>query len=314
MWRSFFFVCAPLQLLGRFGYSSTNTASGTPQGDEPLSTKLLRIFTRVTFGSEPEALDAQYALGYLSSSGSMLRMADVGPGTIQEAYLRNSAGAVCSTLCKNLKAEGVQVVLGATLESIKSTQPSRVTDGGVVLHFKPSCVVGDPVSIRSDLRKHSSDGHEERLGRCETSAKLQDRPLVVHAKTVVLAVPPALLCPVSFSPPLPLFRQLLNHRARMGSLIKTLFLYPAARHAIWEEQGLSGEATSDATPLSSSEVDKALTRLTDSCLADRLREAAVAARDVGCLPVFFALDVSKPMTPSLVCFSGGKLYVGDYTW
>ncbi len=67
-----------------------------------------------------------------------------------------------------------------------------------------------------------------------------------EARSVVMAVPPALAREVEFSPALPPERAAVHTRMPMGSVIKCLAAYP---RAFWREAGFSGEAVSDTGPV-----------------------------------------------------------------
>jgi monoamine oxidase len=67
----------------------------------------------------------------------------------------------------------------------------------------------------------------------------------VSARRAIVALPPAPAARIEFDPPLPSSRQQLGQRMAQGRLIKTTALYDAP---FWREDGLSGEAVSDAGP------------------------------------------------------------------
>jgi monoamine oxidase len=62
-----------------------------------------------------------------------------------------------------------------------------------------------------------------------------------QANCVIVAVPPALVSAIEFSPELPEAKRALYHSTPMGSVIKCFAAYP---RAFWREQGFSGEAVS----------------------------------------------------------------------
>jgi len=65
--------------------------------------------------------------------------------------------------------------------------------------------------------------------------------LEVHAKHVILAVPPILISRISYEPPLPRRQQQLHQHLSMGFVIKVHAVYESP---FWREQGLSGTAFS----------------------------------------------------------------------
>jgi len=65
--------------------------------------------------------------------------------------------------------------------------------------------------------------------------------LEVHAKHVVLAIPPILISRISYDPPLPRRQQQLHQHLSMGLVIKVHAVYETP---FWREAGLSGTAFS----------------------------------------------------------------------
>jgi monoamine oxidase len=69
--------------------------------------------------------------------------------------------------------------------------------------------------------------------------------LTVRASRAIVAIPPTLAGRISYDPPLPAQRDQLTQRMPQGTVIKTMAIYESP---FWREQGLSGQATSDAGP------------------------------------------------------------------
>jgi monoamine oxidase len=69
--------------------------------------------------------------------------------------------------------------------------------------------------------------------------------LVVRARRAIVAIPPTLAGRVAYDPPLPARRDQLTQRMPQGTVIKTMAIYQSP---FWREEGLSGQATSDAGP------------------------------------------------------------------
>ncbi len=65
----------------------------------------------------------------------------------------------------------------------------------------------------------------------------------LRAGRVIVAVPPAVAQHITFAPALPELRQVVHEQMPMGSVVKCVIAYP---RAFWREQGLSGEAVSNA--------------------------------------------------------------------
>jgi monoamine oxidase len=69
--------------------------------------------------------------------------------------------------------------------------------------------------------------------------------LTVRARRAIVAIPPTLAGRVAYDPPLPARRDQLTQRMPQGTVIKTMAIY---ERPFWREEGLSGQATSDAGP------------------------------------------------------------------
>ncbi|HEU4944902.1 MAG TPA: FAD-dependent oxidoreductase, partial [Solirubrobacterales bacterium] len=69
--------------------------------------------------------------------------------------------------------------------------------------------------------------------------------LVVRARRAIVAIPPTLAGRIAYDPLLPALRDQLTQRMPQGTVIKTMALY---ERPFWREEGLSGQATSDAGP------------------------------------------------------------------
>jgi monoamine oxidase len=69
--------------------------------------------------------------------------------------------------------------------------------------------------------------------------------LQVRARRAIVAIPPTLAGRIAYDPPLPARRDQLTQRMPQGTVIKTMAIY---ERPFWREQGLSGQATSDAGP------------------------------------------------------------------
>jgi monoamine oxidase len=69
--------------------------------------------------------------------------------------------------------------------------------------------------------------------------------LSVRARRAIVAIPPTLAGRIAYDPPLPPQRDQLTQRMPQGTVIKTMAIYD---RPFWREEGLSGQATSDAGP------------------------------------------------------------------
>ncbi|ADG77319.1 Putrescine oxidase OS=Tsukamurella paurometabola (strain ATCC 8368 / DSM / CCUG 35730 / CIP 100753 / JCM 10117 / KCTC 9821 / NBRC 16120 / NCIMB 702349 /NCTC 13040) OX=521096 GN=Tpau_0682 PE=4 SV=1 [Tsukamurella paurometabola] len=90
-----------------------------------------------------------------------------------------------------------------------------------------------PNGIAADVRNGVADD-----GAPGTVTVHSDRA-VVHARTVILAVPPNLYSRIQFVPPLPREQQIAHQHISMGLVIKIHAVYATP---FWREEGLSGTA------------------------------------------------------------------------
>jgi monoamine oxidase len=77
-----------------------------------------------------------------------------------------------------------------------------------------------------------------RIEQTATDVTVTSDALVVTAKHVVVAVPPALAARIDYSPLLPAARDLLSQRLPMGALMKVEAVYPTP---FWRADGLTGQ-------------------------------------------------------------------------
>lgn len=70
--------------------------------------------------------------------------------------------------------------------------------------------------------------------------------ITVNARKAIVAMSPAMLPTIDFSPALPANKMQLNQHYAMGSIAKVMMVYPTA---FWKEAGLTGQATSDQGPI-----------------------------------------------------------------
>ena len=109
--------------------------------------------------------------------------------------------------------------------------------------------LGDAVRLGAPVRgiAHSEDGVRVRAGRLSHRIDGQAAPgeLLVSARRAIVAVPPTLAGRIAYDPPLPGLRDQLTQRMPQGTVIKTMAVY---ERPFWREEGLSGQAASEAGP------------------------------------------------------------------
>ncbi|HEU5142409.1 MAG TPA: FAD-dependent oxidoreductase, partial [Solirubrobacterales bacterium] len=116
-------------------------------------------------------------------------------------------------------------------------QQDRLDGGAQLLPLGLAEALGDRVRLGTPVR---------RIERRPHSAVVVCDDLRIEAERVVVALPAALAAQIEFEPPLPDLQRLLGERLRPGRLTKCMALYETP---FWREEGLSGEAVTDAGPV-----------------------------------------------------------------
>jgi monoamine oxidase len=131
----------------------------------------------------------------------------------------------------NEKTKGSFVRLIATREG---AQENRFVGGSQLVSQKVARGLAGQVVLSSPVRHLEQD----RRGVVVRSDRLD-----VHAKHAIVAIPPLLTSRIAFTPQLPNERRRLLERIAPSHLIKWTAIYDTP---FWRDQGLSGQAVSDA--------------------------------------------------------------------
>lgn len=133
-----------------------------------------------------------------------------------------------------------------TLFSIEGgTQENLVAGGAGTIAQRVADTLGDAVHLNAAVRS---------ITQISERVQVDSDGLVVSARHVVVAVPPALALEIAFDPALPEDRQTLYRHATAGPETKTIVVYdePHWRAGGWSgqsaEPGSAAEVTIDATP------------------------------------------------------------------
>ena len=117
------------------------------------------------------------------------------------------------------------------------TQQDRLDGGAQLLPLGLAESLGDRVRLSAPVRRVEQRGD---------SVRVLAGGVDVEAGRVIVAVPPAVAARIEFDPPLPERRRELARRLRPGRLTKCMALY---EEPFWRADGLSGEAVTDAGPV-----------------------------------------------------------------
>jgi monoamine oxidase len=115
-------------------------------------------------------------------------------------------------------------------------QESRFVGGSMRVAEEVARRLGDRVVLGTPVRRVEQSG-----GRVIVSS---DR-VTVHARRVIVAVPPVLAARISYAPALPRLHLKLLRRIVPGHILKVQAVYETP---FWRAQGLSGQAVSDSVP------------------------------------------------------------------
>jgi len=116
-------------------------------------------------------------------------------------------------------------------------QQDRLVGGTQLVSVRMAEQLGDRVVLGAPVRRIE--------WRPEAVAVHADG-LTVSARRAIIAIPPALTDRIAFSPPLPGLRRQLSQRMPLGTIAKCFAVYD---EPFWRADGLSGEAVTDAGPV-----------------------------------------------------------------
>ena len=116
-------------------------------------------------------------------------------------------------------------------------QQDRIVQGAQTISLRLAGAIGDRVRLSEPVRALQQD---------DAGVTVQTDLGAVRARRVIVAMPPAMVSRIRFTPSLPPAREQLNQRSPMGHTIKCLALYD---RAFWRDAGCSGESLGHSGPL-----------------------------------------------------------------
>jgi monoamine oxidase len=108
-------------------------------------------------------------------------------------------------------------------------QQSRLIGGSQIVAQRVAAALGNRVQLSTPVRT---------IAQTPTGVTVTSDTLVVNAKHVVVAIPPALAARIDYQPLLPPARDLLTQRLAMGALMKVEAVYPTP---FWRASNLTGQ-------------------------------------------------------------------------
>jgi monoamine oxidase len=128
-----------------------------------------------------------------------------------------------------------------SIESLVNTgggaQQDRVHGGSQLVSLHTAHHLGHRVRLSSPVYRIEQKPH---------GVVVSGEKFSVHAKRVVVAVPPTLAGRIDYAPAMPALRDQLMQRMPMGTVIKVQCVYSSP---FWRAEGLAGQATSDTGPV-----------------------------------------------------------------
>jgi monoamine oxidase len=180
----------------------------------------------------------------------------------------------------------------ALIDTEGGAQDARILGGSQLIAARMAAELGAAVRLQSAV---------QRICHGPQSAIVRSPSLTVHARRVIVAMPPTLAGRIVYDPPLPALRDGLTQRMAQGSVIKCMAVYA---EPFWREAGLSGQVTSADGPVSVTYDNSPPDGSPGVILAFLEAGAARRAADLpeqqrrelvlGCLRRFFGLRAATP--------------------
>lgn len=170
---------------------------------------LFELATEAVWAAEPADVSLLHVLFYTHSGGGFNTLVGTGGGAQQDRF-HGGSQRVALLMAEELGAERLRL-----------RAPVRLIEHG-----------------EQGVTIHATDF-------CRPEGDKSQRELAVKARRAIVAIPPTLAGRVAYDPPLPPRRDQLTQRMPQGTVIKTMTIY---ERPFWREEGLSGQASSDAGP------------------------------------------------------------------
>jgi monoamine oxidase len=175
---------------------------------------LFELATEAVWAAEPADVSLLHLLFYTRSGSGFNSLVGTSGGAQQDRF-HGGSQRLALLMAEQLGPERLR--LGAPVRAIEHGEE------GVRIH---ACRVFNPGGEELDTAQDESR-------------------LLVDARRAIVAIPPTLAGRIAYDPPLPAQRDQLTQRMPQGTVIKTMAIY---ERPFWREEGLSGQATSDAGP------------------------------------------------------------------
>jgi len=172
---------------------------------------LFELATEAVWAAEPADVSLLHVLFYIHSGSGFNSLLGTGGGAQQDRF-HGGSQRLALLMAEQLGPEVVH--LGAPVGRIEHGERGVVLHAGRLIN-----PLGEQIAQQADV--------------------------IVSARRAIVAIPPTLAGRIAYDPPLPAQRDQLTQRMPQGTVIKTMAIY---ERPFWREEGLSGQATSDAGP------------------------------------------------------------------
>jgi monoamine oxidase len=207
---------------------------------ERVRRKLGRLAARVPAdapwdAADAEALDSQTLRSWIEKRTYTKRARQVLEVAVETVMGAGSDQLSVLWMLSYVNAAGS---FDALLDTEGGAQQDRLVGGSQEISIRLAEALGDAVVLEAPVRRIAQDG---------AGVTVEAAGLTARAQRAIVAVPPPLAARISFSPSLGGQRDQLQQRIAGGALTKCAAVYP---EPFWRERGLTGQAVSDAGPIS----------------------------------------------------------------
>jgi monoamine oxidase len=179
--------------------------------------QLFELATEAVWAAEPGDVSLLHVLFYTHSGGGFNTLIGTGGGAQQDRF-HGGSQRLALLMAEQLGKERLR--LGAPVRLIEHGEK------GVTIHAGRLRQPGAYENAPSVAGEGAGD-------------------VIVSARRAIVAIPPTLAGRIAYDPPLPARRDQLTQRMPQGTAIKTMAIYETP---FWRDQGLSGQAASEAGP------------------------------------------------------------------
>jgi monoamine oxidase len=207
---------------------------------ERVRRKLSRLAARVPADApwdadRAEALDSQTLRSWIEKRTYTKRAREVLEVAVETVMGAGSDQLSVLWMLAYVNAAGS---FDALIDTEGGAQQDRFVGGSQEISIRLAATLGDAVVLGAPVRRIAQDG---------AGVTVEAEGLAVRAQRAIVAVPPPLAARIAFSPSLGGQRDQLQQRISGGALTKCAAVYP---EPFWRERGLTGQAVSDAGPIS----------------------------------------------------------------